>query len=85
LIRRKEIESFGRRTLRVTSDVSERISIENLLDECVRQFGKVDILINSAGRTKREPTLDFAEQDWNDILETNLTGTCEPARFSVVI
>jgi len=32
-------------------------------------------LINSAGRTKRAPTLDFDEQDWNDILETNLTGT----------
>ena len=71
----KEIESFGRHTLRVASDVSDRASIENLLAECVGQFGKVDILINSAGRTKRQPTLDFAEEDWNDIFETNLTGT----------
>jgi NAD(P)-dependent dehydrogenase (short-subunit alcohol dehydrogenase family) len=45
------------------------------LDECVNEFGKVDILVNSAGRTKRQPTLDFSEEDWNDILETNLTGT----------
>jgi NAD(P)-dependent dehydrogenase (short-subunit alcohol dehydrogenase family) len=71
----QEIESFGRRTLRITSDVSDRASIENLLRECVGQLGKVDILVNSAGRTKRQPTLDFAEEDWNDILETNLTGT----------
>jgi NAD(P)-dependent dehydrogenase (short-subunit alcohol dehydrogenase family) len=71
----KEIESFGRRTLRIASDVSDRASIENLLGECVSQLGKVDILVNSAGRTKRQPTLDFAEDDWNDILETNLTGT----------
>ena len=71
----REIEERGRRSLRMCSDVSDRASLENLLDECVRQFGKVDILVNSAGRTKRQPTLDFAEEDWNAILETNLTGT----------
>ncbi len=70
-----EIEGFGRKTLRIASDVSDRASLENLLGECVKTFGKVDILVNSAGRTKREPTIDFAEEDWNAILETNLTGT----------
>lgn len=70
-----EIESRGRRTLRVVSDVSDRASLENLLQECIREFGKVDILVNSAGKTKRQPTLDFSEEDWNDILETNLSGT----------
>ena len=70
-----EIESFGRQTLRVVSDVSDRESLENVLRETVAAFGKVDILVNSAGRTKRAPTLDFAEEDWNDILETNLNGT----------
>ena len=68
-------KQIGRRTLRICSDVSDRASLQNLLDECVKEFGKVDILVNSAGRTKREPTLDFAEEDWNAILETNLTGT----------
>ena len=70
-----EMEAKGRRTLRVTSDVSDRDSIQNLLDECVAAFGKVDILVNSAGRTKREPTLDLEDETWNAILETNLTGT----------
>ena len=70
-----EIEKLGRRTLRVCSDVSDRDSLQNLLDETVKEFGKVDILVNSAGRTKRQPTLDFSEEDWNQILETNLTGT----------
>jgi NAD(P)-dependent dehydrogenase (short-subunit alcohol dehydrogenase family) len=70
-----EIEQRGRRTLRVVSDVSDRASLENLLQECVKQFGKVDILVNSAGKTKRQPTLDVSEEDWNDILETNLSGT----------
>lgn len=70
----KEIEERGRRSLRVASDVSNRASIERLLKETVSAFGKVDILINSAGRTKRTPTLDVPESEWNDIMETNLTG-----------
>jgi len=70
-----EIEGLGRRTLRLTSDVAEKSSLETLLTECVTAFGKVDILVNSAGRTRREPTLDVADETWNEILETNLTGT----------
>jgi NAD(P)-dependent dehydrogenase (short-subunit alcohol dehydrogenase family) len=69
-----EIEAFGRRSLRATSDVTDRASLQGVLDAAVRAFGKVDILVNAAGRTKKAPTLDFSEQDWNDILETNLTG-----------
>ena len=71
----KEIEALGRKTLRAMSDVSDRTSLQRLLDETVKTFNKVDILVNSAGRTKRAPTIDFSEADWNDILDTNLTGT----------
>ena len=71
----RDIEERGRRSLRITSDVSDRSSLQRVLDESVKAFGKVDILVNSAGRTKRAPTLDFSEEDWSDILETNLTGT----------
>lgn len=70
-----EIEAFGRRSLRVTSDVADRTSLQNVLDEAVKVFTKVDILVNSAGRTKRAPTIDFSDHDWNAILDTNLTGT----------
>ena len=70
-----EIEAAGRKTLRCVSDVSDRASLEKLLTECVNGLGKVDILVNSAGRTKREPTIEVKEEEWNAILETNLTGT----------
>ncbi|HXT61893.1 MAG TPA: glucose 1-dehydrogenase [Pyrinomonadaceae bacterium] len=70
-----EIEERGRRSLRVASDVGDRPSLESLLTEAVNAFGKVDILVNCAGRTKRGPTLDFPEEDWNAIIETNLSGT----------
>ncbi len=70
-----EIEERGRKSLRVASDVSDRSSLQRVLDEALAAFGKVDILVNSAGRTKRAPTLEFSEEDWSDIIETNLTGT----------
>ena len=70
-----EVERAGRRTLRVSSDVTQRASLQRLLDEVLRAFGKVDILVNAAGLTKRQPTLDLDEGDWAAILETNLTGT----------
>ncbi|HAF24113.1 MAG TPA: 2-deoxy-D-gluconate 3-dehydrogenase [Blastocatellia bacterium] len=70
-----EIEERGRRSLRVVSDVSNCASLQRALDACVAAFGKVDILVNSAGRTKRAPTLDVPEEDWAAILDTNLTGT----------
>jgi len=70
-----EIEAFGRRALRISSDVSDRASLEHVLSAAIEAFGKVDILVNSAGRTKRAPTIDFVEEDWNAIIDTNLTGT----------
>ncbi len=70
----REIEKASRHALRVTSDVTDRASLEKLLQAGIQAFGKVDILVNSAGRTKRGPSLDFSESDWNGIMETNLTG-----------
>lgn len=70
-----EIEERGRRSLRVASDVSNSDSLQTALDACLTAFGKVDILVNCAGRTKRAPTIDFPEADWAAIIDTNLTGT----------
>ena len=69
------IEKLGRKTLRVASDVCDRKSLETLLAETVKSLGKVDILINCAGRIKRTPTISVSEEEWNGILDTNLTGT----------
>src|SRR5579871_1151288 len=71
----KAIEAKGRKSLRLTSDVADRASLEALLDGTVKEFGKVDILINSAGKIKREPTLTVSEETWDDIMDTNVTGT----------
>jgi NAD(P)-dependent dehydrogenase (short-subunit alcohol dehydrogenase family) len=75
-----EIEQLGRRTLRVASDVTDTASLKALLAAAIATFGKVDIMVNCAGRTKRVPTLDLGEEDWDAILETNLTGTLRAAQ-----
>jgi len=69
------IEAEGRRTLRVSVDVSDRASLEAARDAVVRGLGRIDILVNSAGRLKRTPTLDLPEEEWQATIETNLTGT----------
>jgi NAD(P)-dependent dehydrogenase (short-subunit alcohol dehydrogenase family) len=70
-----EIEQRGRQTLRVCSDVRNRKSLEQLLAASLDRFGKVDILINCAGKIKRTPTLTMPEEEWAEIVNTNLTGT----------
>jgi len=70
-----ELEAMGRKTLRLASDVCDRASLERLLAAVIDRFGKVDILINCAGRIKRTPTLTMPEEEWCAILDTNLTGT----------
>ena len=69
-----EIEQRARRTLRATCDVLDRASLEVLRDQVLAAFGKIDILVNCAGRTKKAPFLEVTEEDWNGVLETNLTG-----------
>ncbi len=70
-----DIKRAGGKSLAVTSDVTNRASLEALLAAAIAEFGAVDILVNSAGTTKRTPTIDVPEAEWNHIMETNLTGT----------
>ena len=69
------VRKLGRRSLAQPSDVTDKSSLEALLQAACGKFGGVDILVNCAGRTKRAPTLDVSDSEWNEILETNLTGT----------
>ena len=70
-----EIEALGRQTLRMTSDVADRTSVQALHDAVLLEFGKVEILVNAAGITLKAPVLDLDESDWQRVMDTNLTGT----------
>ena len=75
-----EIEARGRRSLVIAADVSDTSSIQELADTVVERFGKVDILVNAAGRTIRRPTLDVSDDEWDGIMDTNLTGMLRGCR-----
>jgi NAD(P)-dependent dehydrogenase (short-subunit alcohol dehydrogenase family) len=70
-----KIEATGAKTLRLTSDVGDRASLQSLCDAVLKEFGNVHVLINCAGKIKREPTLTVSEDTWDDIMDTNVTGT----------
>jgi NAD(P)-dependent dehydrogenase (short-subunit alcohol dehydrogenase family) len=70
-----EIEAKGRKTLRATVDILNRASVEDLERRVTAELGPVEILVNSAGMTKRVPTLDCPEELWDQIMAVNLKGT----------
>ena len=76
----RDIEARGRRSLAITADVADGDSIQTLADKVIEKFGKVDILVNAAGRTVRRPTLDVSDAEWNEIMDTNLTGMLRACR-----
>src|ERR1700754_3286034 len=63
----KAIEKLGGKTLRLSSDVSDRESLERLCERVEGELGSVSILFNCAGITQRIPTLDVTEDLWNQI------------------
>jgi NAD(P)-dependent dehydrogenase (short-subunit alcohol dehydrogenase family) len=69
------LEARGSKTLRIPSDVLDRDSLQRLHDAVLSSFGRIDILVNSAGITKRVPTLDCSEELWRSIMNVNLNGT----------
>ncbi|MGZ4730653.1 MAG: SDR family NAD(P)-dependent oxidoreductase, partial [Terriglobales bacterium] len=75
-----DVKALGRRSLAQTCDVTDTASLDHLLQAVTAEFGNVQVLINCAGRTKRTPTLEVPDSEWNAILETNLNGTLRACR-----
>ena len=70
-----EVRALGRKSLAIATDVGSRTSIEAMHSAVCKEFGHVDILLNAAGFTRRTPSIDVSEKEWNEIFDTNLTGT----------
>jgi NAD(P)-dependent dehydrogenase (short-subunit alcohol dehydrogenase family) len=68
------IEQIGRRTVRQPADVGDTASLRALRDACLTAFGKVDVVVDAAGITKRVASVAMEEADWDRIIDTNLTG-----------
>jgi len=68
------IEALGRQSLRTSADVTSRDSMDRLRDAVVDKFGRIDILVNSAGIIHRKPTMQVTEAEWTAVQDTNVTG-----------
>jgi NAD(P)-dependent dehydrogenase (short-subunit alcohol dehydrogenase family) len=76
----QEIKTAGSRTFEITADVTDRQQIQAVIDRMLKDMGRIDILVNSAGMTKRVPSLEVEDSLWNQIMEINLKGvwnTCQ--------
>ncbi len=71
---KQEIESLGRKALPVQLDVRKQSDIENMVHIVIKEYGKIDILVNNAGLNIRSPSAEFAWEDWDTVLDTNLKG-----------
>ena len=73
-----EVRALGRRAMTVVSDVSDQASVEALRDDVLREYGRVDIVVNNAGAARgedRKPVLDLDPAAWRQVLDVNLTGS----------
>lgn len=71
---KKELEELGSKVLAVKADISELKESENLIKEAKKEFGRVDILVNNAGITKDNLIIRMKEEDFDNVIKTNLKG-----------
>lgn len=71
----EELRQLGVKTLAMGCDVKSAASIQEMVDATLARFGRIDILINNAGISWGAPVEQMSLQDWNKVIETNLTGT----------
>ncbi|MCF8076996.1 MAG: 3-oxoacyl-ACP reductase FabG [Desulfotignum sp.] len=67
-----EIEKLGRKGVAVAADVASYASAQNMVEECVKQLGGVDIVVNNAGVSKPSMLLKMKEEDWDAIIDIHL-------------
>jgi len=66
------ISADASRTLVIPSDVTIAADRARIVSECLRHFGQIDILVNNAGISRKAPLLDYGEEDWRQVMNTNL-------------
>lgn len=77
---RAEIEAAGGRAVTVAMDVTDPDSVRRAVAEAEAALGGIGILINNAGVTASAPFLDMSEEEWDRVIDTNLTGCARVAR-----
>ena len=76
----KAVKALGRKALAVTCDVSKEEDVIKMVDQTVKTFGRVDILVTVAGLAKRHPAEEFPVEDFNQVMDINVRGTFLPCK-----
>jgi len=71
----EEIRNAGRKALISITDVSVKSDVETMVETVAKQFGRADILVNNAGIRGESKLDDMPEEEWNEVIAVNLTGT----------
>jgi 2-deoxy-D-gluconate 3-dehydrogenase len=69
-----QIEKLGRKCLQIRADLKDRKSVSKIVKDTMDTYGHIDILVNNAGIIKRAPLTKFTEQDWDEVIQINLTA-----------
>src|SRR5688572_14539436 len=77
-----EVRAAGGNALAVPCDVSREEDVRRLVDEAVREFGALHIVVNNAGDVCRAPVIEMAVEDWDRVLNSQLRGTFMVTRFA---
>lgn len=78
-------KEMGRRAIAIKTDVAGRQSVQAMVDQTLKEFGRIDILVNNAGIIRRGSLETMTDQDWHDVIGTNLTGVYYCCRAVVPI
>lgn len=68
---KEKVEKIGRKYLEIKANLLTMEPIEDIIKQTIKEYGKVDILINNAGIIRREDAIDFTEKDWDDVMSIN--------------
>ena len=71
----EELQSLGVQAIALRCDVTSKASVQEAVEATVSQFGRIDVLINNAGISWGAPIEEMQLEDWNKVIDTNLTGT----------
>jgi 2-deoxy-D-gluconate 3-dehydrogenase len=76
------IRATGAKSARVTADLSDQAAAPRLMEAMLAEFGSIDILINNAGIARRKAAADFSLEDWNLVIQVNLTSVFQMAQLA---
>lgn len=70
----KEIKEMGRSSLAVAADVCIKAQVDSMVNDVIDKFGRIDILVNNSGTSRMMPIIEFKEEDWDIVIDTNMKG-----------